>query len=57
MASNFKLALFNLSQDVLKGARHMAAVEIIFEPCVRNYVRSIFMDNTVVSTSPIPQKQ
>lgn len=31
-----------------------AAVEISCEPCVRKYVRSIFMDNAVVSTSPTP---
>lgn len=29
-----------------------AAVEISCEPCVRRYVRFIFMDNAVVSTSP-----
>lgn len=31
-----------------------AAVEISCEPGVRKHVRSIFMDNAVVSTSPIP---
>lgn len=31
-----------------------AAVEISCEPCVRKHVRSIFMDNAVVSTSPTP---
>lgn len=54
MASNFKCAMFNSSQAVLQGARHMAAVEISCEPCVRKYVRSIFMDNAVVSTCPTP---
>ncbi|KAI4378424.1 hypothetical protein MLD38_015904 [Melastoma candidum] len=52
MASNFTCAMFESPQSVLKGARHMAAVEISCEPSVRNYVRSIFMDNAVVSTSP-----
>ncbi|XP_047942962.1 transcription elongation factor SPT6 homolog [Salvia hispanica] len=55
MASNFTCAMFEIPQAVLKGARHMAAVEISCEPCVRRHVRSIFMDNAVVSTSPIPE--
>ncbi|KAK4404708.1 Transcription elongation factor SPT6 [Sesamum angolense] len=33
----------------------MAAVEISCEPCVRKHVRSIFMDNAVVSTNPTPE--
>ncbi|XP_011040704.1 PREDICTED: transcription elongation factor SPT6-like isoform X1 [Populus euphratica] len=52
MASNFTCAMFESPQAVLKGARHMAAVEISCEPCVRRYVRLIFMDKAVVSTSP-----
>ncbi|KAK3010331.1 hypothetical protein RJ639_013024 [Escallonia herrerae] len=52
MASNFTCAMFETAHAVLKGARHMAAVEISCEPCVRKHVRSIFMDNAVVSTSP-----
>ncbi|KAF9679491.1 hypothetical protein SADUNF_Sadunf06G0020400 [Salix dunnii] len=52
MASNFTCAMFESPQTVLKGARHMAAVEISCEPCVRRYVRLIFMDKAVVSTSP-----
>ncbi|KAL5744973.1 hypothetical protein ACOSP7_026119 [Xanthoceras sorbifolium] len=55
MALNFTCAMFETSQAVLKGARHMAAVEISCEPCVRKYVRSIFMDNAVVSTTPTPE--
>ncbi|XP_047948242.1 transcription elongation factor SPT6 homolog [Salvia hispanica] len=54
MASNFTCTMFETPQAVLKGARHMAAVEISFEPCVRKHVRSIFMDNAVVSASPTP---
>ncbi|KAG8365917.1 hypothetical protein BUALT_Bualt17G0021800 [Buddleja alternifolia] len=52
MASTFTCAMFKTPQDVLRGARHMAAVQISREPCVRKHVRSIFMDNAVVSTSP-----
>ncbi|XP_047330082.1 transcription elongation factor SPT6 homolog [Impatiens glandulifera] len=52
MASNFTCVMFESPQNVLKGARHMAAVEISCEPCVRRHVRSYFMDNAVVSTSP-----
>ncbi|KAL0383395.1 UNVERIFIED_CONTAM: Transcription elongation factor SPT6 [Sesamum calycinum] len=55
MASNFTCAMFETPQAVLKGARHMAAVEISCEPCVRKHVRSIFMDNAVVSTNPTPE--
>lgn len=52
MASNFTCAMFEAPQNVLRGARHMAAVEISCEPCVRKHVRSIFMDNAKVSTCP-----
>ncbi|CAH1432120.1 unnamed protein product [Lactuca virosa] len=52
VASRFTCAMFENPQAVLRGARHMAAVEISCEPCVRKHVRSIFMDNAVVSTSP-----
>ncbi|XAR62643.1 hypothetical protein NMG60_11017483 [Bertholletia excelsa] len=54
MASNFTCAMFETPQAVLRGARHMAAVEISCEPCVRKHVRSIFMDNAVVTTTPTP---
>ncbi|CAA3013552.1 transcription elongation factor SPT6 homolog [Olea europaea subsp. europaea] len=54
MASNFTCAMFETPQAVLRGARHMAAVEISCEPSVRKHVRSIFMENAVVSTSPTP---
>ncbi|GAB4839170.1 Transcription elongation factor spt6, partial [Ancistrocladus abbreviatus] len=52
MASNFTCALFQDPQDVLKGARHMAAVEICYEPVVRKHFRSIYFDNAEVSTCP-----
>ncbi|KAJ4884138.1 global transcription factor group B1 [Raphanus sativus] len=52
MAMNFVCAMFENSQAVLKGARHMAAVEISCEPSVKKYVRGIYMENAVVSTSP-----
>ncbi|KHG09405.1 Transcription elongation factor SPT6 [Gossypium arboreum] len=54
IASNFTCAMFETPQAVLKGARHMAAVEISCEPSVKRCVRNIFMDNAVVSTSPTP---
>ncbi|KAL4571782.1 hypothetical protein LXL04_018547 [Taraxacum kok-saghyz] len=54
VASRFTCAMFENPQAVLRGARHMAAVEISCEPCVRRHVRSIFMDNAVVSTTPTP---
>ncbi|XP_057970915.1 transcription elongation factor SPT6 homolog isoform X2 [Malania oleifera] len=52
MASNFTCAMFETPQAVLKGARHMAAVEISCEPYVRKHVRSTFMEKAVVSTRP-----
>ncbi|CAI9099411.1 OLC1v1036228C1 [Oldenlandia corymbosa var. corymbosa] len=52
MASNFTCAMFDTPQAVLKGARHMAAVEICCEPSVRKHVRGMFMDNATVSTTP-----
>ncbi|PQQ20025.1 transcription elongation factor SPT6-like [Prunus yedoensis var. nudiflora] len=54
MASNFTCAMFETPKAVLKGARHMAAVEISCEPCVRKYVRNNYLDSIEVSTSPTP---
>lgn len=39
-------------QSVLRGARHMAAVEISTEPAVREYVRNMFSEKAVVTTKP-----
>ncbi|KAE8714781.1 4-alpha-glucanotransferase DPE2-like isoform X1 [Hibiscus syriacus] len=52
MASNFTCAMFETAQSVLKGSRHMAALEINCEPSVKKYVRKIYMKNAVVSTCP-----
>ncbi|KAI3888192.1 hypothetical protein MKW92_031893, partial [Papaver armeniacum] len=49
---NFTCAMFENPQAVLRGARHMAAVELSCEPRVRKHVRNIFMEKAVVSTSP-----
>ncbi|KDP29489.1 hypothetical protein JCGZ_19328 [Jatropha curcas] len=54
IASNFTCAMFETPQAVLKGARHMAAVEISCEPSIRKYVRAMYMENAVVSTTPTP---
>ncbi|XP_050388044.1 transcription elongation factor SPT6 homolog [Argentina anserina] len=54
LASNFTCGMFETPQEVLKGARHMAAVEISCEPCVRKYVRSNYLDIFELSTSPTP---
>ncbi|KAL6271298.1 hypothetical protein ACE6H2_028209 [Prunus campanulata] len=54
MASNFTCAMFETPRAVLKGARHMVAVEISCEPCVRKYVRNNYLDSIEVSTSPTP---
>ncbi|KAG0482900.1 hypothetical protein HPP92_010984 [Vanilla planifolia] len=54
VARNFTCAMFETAQDVLKGARHMAAVEIGCEPVVKKHVRSIFMEHATISTSPTP---
>ncbi|XP_006654589.1 transcription elongation factor SPT6 homolog isoform X2 [Oryza brachyantha] len=55
VAANFTCAMFETPQDVLRGARHMAAVEIGCEPIVRKHIRSIFMNKAVVSTCPTPE--
>ncbi|CAN0922993.1 Transcription elongation factor SPT6 homolog [Linum grandiflorum] len=52
MASNFTCTLFKSPEDILEGAREMAAVEISCEPYVRKYVRAAYMENAVVSTRP-----
>ncbi|XP_050210070.1 transcription elongation factor SPT6 homolog [Mercurialis annua] len=54
VASNFTCVMFKNPQAVLKGARHMAAVEISWEPSIRKHVRALYVDNCVVSTSPTP---
>ncbi|XP_021745917.1 transcription elongation factor SPT6 homolog [Chenopodium quinoa] len=54
VASNFTCAMFNSPQEVLKGARHMAAIEISCEPSVKKHFRSNYFDNAVVSTTPTP---
>ncbi|KAL2645408.1 hypothetical protein R1flu_012995 [Riccia fluitans] len=43
---------FRDPMSVLKGARHMAAVEISTEPAVRDYLRHVYMEKAVVSTRP-----
>ncbi|OMP03733.1 hypothetical protein COLO4_10242 [Corchorus olitorius] len=54
MASSFTCAMFETPQAVLKGARHMAAVLISCEPSIKRFVRSTYMSEAVVSTSPTP---
>ncbi|XP_023643218.1 transcription elongation factor SPT6-like [Capsella rubella] len=54
MALNYVCAMFEDPQAVLKGARHVAAVEISCEPLIKKYIRGIYMENAVVSTSPTP---
>ncbi|KAL2337306.1 hypothetical protein Fmac_011752 [Flemingia macrophylla] len=52
IASIYKCETFQTSEAVLKGARHMAAVMLSNEIPFRKYVRTLFMDNALVSTSP-----
>ncbi|CAL0332811.1 unnamed protein product [Lupinus luteus] len=52
MASNFTCTMYNTPEEVLKCARHMAAIEISCEPSIRKHVRSHFLDNALVSTCP-----
>ncbi|OIW03224.1 hypothetical protein TanjilG_13018 [Lupinus angustifolius] len=52
MASNFTCAMYNTPEEVLKCARHMAAIEVSCEPSIRKHVRSHFLDHAVVSTCP-----
>lgn len=52
VASNFTCAMYSTPEEVLKSARHMAAVEISCEPSIKKHVRSHFIDHAVVSTFP-----
>ncbi|XP_073222726.1 transcription elongation factor SPT6 homolog isoform X2 [Cicer arietinum] len=52
VASNFTCAMYDTPEEVLKCARHMAAVEISCEPSIKKHVRSHFIDHAVVSTCP-----
>ncbi|KAJ8759840.1 hypothetical protein K2173_009941 [Erythroxylum novogranatense] len=54
LASDFTCAMFETPQAVLKGARHMAAVEISCEPRVKKHVRN-YVEDVVVSTTPTPE--
>ncbi|GMI73270.1 hypothetical protein HRI_000996300 [Hibiscus trionum] len=55
IALNFICAMFETPQLVLKGARHMAALELSCEPCIKKHIRRIFRDKAVVSTRPTAQ--
>lgn len=52
VAAEFSVREFSDSQSVLKGARHMAAVEISCEPTVKEYARSVYMEKALVTTRP-----
>lgn len=52
VAAEFSVREFGDSQSVLKGARHMAAVEISCEPTVKEYARSVYMEKALVTTRP-----
>ncbi|CAA7038993.1 unnamed protein product [Microthlaspi erraticum] len=52
IAFNYVSPLFQDAQAVLKGARHVAAVEISCDASIKKYVRRVYMENAVVSTSP-----
>ncbi|KAI3831556.1 hypothetical protein MKX03_029514 [Papaver bracteatum] len=52
VALNFTCAMFEDPQAELKGARHMAAVELSCEPRVRKHVHNIFMEKAIISTCP-----
>ncbi|PPR93639.1 hypothetical protein GOBAR_AA27036 [Gossypium barbadense] len=55
IALNFTCAMFETPELVLKGARHMAALELSCEPCIKKHIRSIFREKVVVSTNPTPE--
>ncbi|XP_057817210.1 transcription elongation factor SPT6-like isoform X2 [Cryptomeria japonica] len=52
VAAGFSAGEFGDPQSVLKGARHMAAVEISCEPAVKEYARTFYMEKAVVTTKP-----
>ncbi|CAM6129610.1 unnamed protein product [Calypogeia fissa] len=52
VASSHLGSEFRDGLSVLKGARHMVAVEISTEPAVREYVRHVYIEKAVISTKP-----
>ncbi|CAI5486870.1 unnamed protein product [Closterium sp. Naga37s-1] len=55
VATEYICAEFPSPALVLRGARHMAEVEISIEPKVREHVREIFNKRAIVSTNPTPR--
>ncbi|XP_073260366.1 transcription elongation factor SPT6-like isoform X3 [Populus alba] len=55
IASKFMCASLETPEAVLKGARHIAALEISCEPSVRKHARGFFIDEALVSTRPTPK--
>ncbi|XP_011034669.1 PREDICTED: transcription elongation factor SPT6-like isoform X2 [Populus euphratica] len=55
IASKFTCASLETPEAVLKGARHIAALEISCEPSVRKHARGFFTDEALVSTRPTPK--
>ncbi|GJP64948.1 hypothetical protein CLOP_g21880 [Closterium sp. NIES-67] len=55
VATEYICAEFPSPTLVLRGARHMAEVEISIEPKVREHVREIFNKRAIVSTNPTPR--
>ena len=45
------LSQFKTSEDVLKGARHMVAMQIAHEPLVKQVVRTVFYERAMISTA------
>ncbi|WRX12759.1 Transcription elongation factor Spt6 [Theobroma cacao] len=52
IALNYTCTMFETPERVLKGARHMAALEVSCDPCIKKHIRSIFMNKAVISTRP-----
>ncbi|KAJ7545245.1 hypothetical protein O6H91_09G112200 [Diphasiastrum complanatum] len=52
VAGQYKISEFPDPQSVLRGARHMASVEISSEPSVREHVRLAYLEKAVVTTKP-----
>lgn len=46
---------FDSADKVLRGAQHMAAIELASEPAVRQAVRKLFNQHACVSTEPTPR--
>ncbi|XP_013397141.1 transcription elongation factor SPT6 isoform X3 [Lingula anatina] len=52
VAKDFIVGVFNTEEDVLKGARHVVAMQIAHDPLVREVVRETFFERATIDCRP-----